>query len=94
MKDDVEQQLMYIKYTIQELGMIVDTAHQHTKKEVASNMATCTTNQKWKAGLTEYASFLFCRYIYIAVIEMHMCILNFVLLFHNILFLFSFSLSH
>jgi preprotein translocase subunit SecE len=45
-KDNVEQQLMYIKYTIQELGKIVHTARQHTRKEVASNVATCTTDQK------------------------------------------------
>jgi preprotein translocase subunit SecE len=45
-KDNVEQQLMYIKYTIQELGKIVHTARQHTRKEVASIVATCTTNQK------------------------------------------------
>jgi hypothetical protein len=45
-KDNVEQQLMYIKYTIQELGKIVHTACQYTRKEVASIVATCTTNQK------------------------------------------------
>jgi preprotein translocase subunit SecE len=45
-KDNVKQQLMYIKYTIQELGKIVHTARQHTRKEVASIVATCTTNQK------------------------------------------------
>jgi chaperonin cofactor prefoldin len=45
-KDNVEQQLMYIKYTIQELEKIVHTARQHARKELTSNVATCATNQK------------------------------------------------
>ena len=92
-KGNVEQQLMYIKYTIQELGKIVHTARQHARKEMASNVATCTTNQKWSCGLTEYTSLVFCHNMYNAVTEMHMCIVNFVLLSHNIIFLFSFSLT-
>jgi len=56
-KDNVERQLMYIKYTIQELGKIVHTARQHTRKEVASNVATCTTEEKWNCRLTEYTSY-------------------------------------
>lgn len=46
MEGNVEQQLMYIKCTIQELGKIVHIARQHTSKQEASNVATCTTNPK------------------------------------------------
>jgi hypothetical protein len=45
-KRNVEQQLMYIKCTIQELEKIVHVARHHSSKEGASNVATCTTNQK------------------------------------------------
>ena len=93
-KNNVVQQLMYINYTIQELEKIVHTVLQHTRKEVASNVATCTTNQKWNCGLTEYTSLLFCPNVYNVATEMHMGIVSFVLLFHNIIFLFSVYLSH
>jgi hypothetical protein len=43
---DVEQQLVHIKHTIQELKKIACIARQHANMETASNIATATSTHK------------------------------------------------
>jgi hypothetical protein len=45
-KRDVEQQLVHIKHTIQELKKIADIACQRTNMEAASNKGACSNSHK------------------------------------------------